>query len=469
MNKSNVSNLRSAVVFLVAFILAGAVRAEPGGLQFSQLSDGPRDAASIRYQVEYIPRAASRPESPLVAQGINENGDITGWVTGSPGRAWVFTDGTGTTLLPNLPGKANGFAWEINDFGQVAGSSGFESIEPPERATRWTGGVPQDLGTLGTDSRAYSVNNLGHVAGSSTVSNSHGFFWSDATGIVDIAPNLGFTTAYDLNDADQVTGRAGNGFAFRWQNGVRTDLPPPAPWRYSAGLAINENGQIAGSVTNSTGNAQNFARYSNGVGWEVLGGFGQHNELWGINDRGDAVGQGLSPQFDVGFVYLDGVGLFQLNDLQENPGQWFIVDARDINNRGQIAAYARAQDGSGREGAVRLTPIAPGPSPTPSPTPTATPTVTPTATATATPTPTPTATSTPTVTPTATPTATQTPTTSPTPTPTATATPTATQTPTATPTTTPTATPSSTPTPRPTPTPKTMPTPRPRLTPAPRP
>src|SRR5205814_8914339 len=104
-----------------------------------------------------------------------------------PGRAWVFTDGTGTTLLPNLPGKANGFAWEINDGGQVAGSSGFESIEPPERTTRWTSGVPQDLGTLGTDSRAYSVNNFGHVAGSSTVSNPHGFFWSDATGIVDIA------------------------------------------------------------------------------------------------------------------------------------------------------------------------------------------------------------------------------------------------------------------------------------------
>ena len=52
------------------------------------------------------------------------------------------------------------------------------------------------------------------------------------------------------------------------------------------------------------------------------------------------------------------VGLFQLNDLQETAGQWFIIDARDINNRGQIAAYARAQDGSGREGAVRLTPIA---------------------------------------------------------------------------------------------------------------
>src|ERR1700704_2560866 len=119
MNKSNRRNLRSSVVFLVAFILAGLVRAQQSDLQFSQLTDVAQAATSVRYQVEYIPRPAGRSGSPLVAQGINENGDITGWVTGSPGRAWVFTDGTGTTLLPNLPGKANGFAWEINDFGQV--------------------------------------------------------------------------------------------------------------------------------------------------------------------------------------------------------------------------------------------------------------------------------------------------------------------------------------------------------------
>src|SRR5258708_33865907 len=111
-----------------------------------------------------MPRGGSRPSSPLVAQGINENGDMIGWITGSPGRAWVFTDGAGTTLLPNLPGKANGFAWEINDLSQVAGSSGFESIEPPERATRWNGGVPPELGPPRTHSRAYSVDNIGHVA-----------------------------------------------------------------------------------------------------------------------------------------------------------------------------------------------------------------------------------------------------------------------------------------------------------------
>jgi probable HAF family extracellular repeat protein len=345
---------------VVAALAASAALAQPGAPAAAKRSVAAVTAPPT-YKVEYIPRPAGQT-GPLVAQGINENGDLTGWTTGSPHRGWVFTKGGGTTLLANLPGNANGFAWELNDVGQVAGSSGFESGEPPEHAVRWTGGVPLGLGTLGTDSRAYSVNNLGHAVGMSYVNGqAHGFFWSDTSGMVDVAPSRPFTTAYDLNESDQVTGRAGNGHAFRWQAGSYTDLPPPAPFTYSAGFAINEKGQIAGSVKTGTGGSEQFARYTDGVGWEVLGGLGQSNALWGINDHGDGVGQGKSPEFDVGFVYFDGSGLFQLNDLQATPGEWFITDARDINNAGQIAAYARAQDGSGREGAVLLTPVGSGP------------------------------------------------------------------------------------------------------------
>jgi probable HAF family extracellular repeat protein len=334
----------------VAALVASAALAQPGAPSSARTSV--TAIGQIRYKVEYIPRPAGYPNSPLVAQGINENGDMTGWVTGS-NRAWVFTNGGGTTLLPNSPGKSQGFGWEINDAGQVAGSSGL-----PESAVRWTGAAPQELGTLGTDSRAYSVNNLGHAVGMSYVDGSaHGFFWSDTTGMIDVAPSQPNTTAYDLNEADQVTGRAGNGHAFRWKDGAYTDLPPPSGFAYSAGFAINENGQIAGSVKTATGGSEQFARYTDGVGWQVLGGFGQSNAFWGINDQGDAVGQGKSPEFDVGFVYRKGIGLSQLNDVQLTPGEWFIMDARDINNAGQIAGYARAQDGSGREGAVLLTPV----------------------------------------------------------------------------------------------------------------
>ena len=345
------SKLTGAVLIAVAVAVA-AVSAAPARI----IDDQPTREVP-RYAVEFLPNPI--PDDPLKPRGINENGDVTGFVD-YPYRVFVNRPMTKTMLLPNLPGKAHGFGWEINDSGQVAGSSGFETIEPPERAVRWTAKGPQDLGTIGGDSRAYSVNNRGDVVGLVYVGGqSHGFFWSQPTGMIDLTPDLGFSVADDVNELGQVTGRLGNGRAFRWQNGVRQQLDPPAGYAYSAALAINERGQVAGQVKTASGNSEKFARWTDGIGWEVLGGVGQDNLFWGINDEGDAVGIGTSGGFRVGFVYLEGLGLYRLDTLLAQPNQWIILGAYDINNRGVIAAYATATDGSGRMGAVRLHPLAP--------------------------------------------------------------------------------------------------------------
>jgi hypothetical protein len=55
-------------------------------------------------------------------------------------------------------------------------------------------------------------------------------------------------------------------------------------------------------------------------------------------------------------VYLDGIGLFRLDDLLATEG-WTIFAAYDINNAGQIAAYASSTAGPPLAGAVRLTPL----------------------------------------------------------------------------------------------------------------
>jgi probable HAF family extracellular repeat protein len=342
---------------LISLAIIGSVAALPAG-QVAPAGAAPEAAAASqapRYIVEFVPNAES-PQTPLVPRGINEDGHLTGWFD-YPSQAWVNTGGDDTVFLPRLPGKAHAFAWEINDHGQVAGSSGFETIDPPERAVRWTGGVPQDLGTLGTDSRGFGINNLGHVVGLSYVNGSpHGFFWSEESGMVDVAPGIPFTVATDVNEQDQVTGGAGNGHAFRWQDGVFEDLgAPPGRWAYSSGNAINERGQVAGNVTTASGNEEDFARYTDGVGWEVLGGSGQENAFHGINDRGDMVGVGRSGGFDKGFLYIDGQGLFLLDSLLVND-DWRIVSAWDINNRGEIAAFVESLDGTNRYGAARLIP-----------------------------------------------------------------------------------------------------------------
>ena len=71
----------------------------------------------------------------------------------------------------------------INESGQVAGTLN-------GRAVLWTAGQGMlDLGTLGgTSSRAYAINSLGYVAGSSTTATgaTHAFLWTPTQGMQDL-------------------------------------------------------------------------------------------------------------------------------------------------------------------------------------------------------------------------------------------------------------------------------------------
>ncbi|CAN5216151.1 hypothetical protein BH20ACT24_BH20ACT24_17030 [soil metagenome] len=355
---------RAAILLLAVVALAAAF---PPGASAQPASPGMPSAESRAagqevptYIVEFLPNPDPDPATnPLHPEGINEDGDATGYFDW-PYQAFVYTDQGGTVFLPNLPGRSFGLGAEINELEQVAGRSGFDSIDDPERAVRWVGRAPQDLGTLGgTDSRGYSINNLGHVVGSSRVdprtSETHAFFYSDETGMIDIAPGLSASVARDLNESDVVTGEAGT--AFRWEDGVMRFLGAPPGFAFSAGLAINESNQVAGFVNSSTGNDQRFAIHTEGVGWQVIGGPRERAYLWGINDNGDAVGTGTSGGFDLGFVNLEGSGLFDLTDLL-GTDEWIILAAYDINNSGQILAHATSTGGGRfRAGAVRLTPV----------------------------------------------------------------------------------------------------------------
>ncbi|HEX8681862.1 MAG TPA: choice-of-anchor Q domain-containing protein [Ardenticatenaceae bacterium] len=301
-----------------------------------------------------------------IAWSINEAGDVVGWSNGSTVRAFIYRDGAGIRELSPLPGYDRCFAREINTLDQVAGTCGWEAgdASQPLRAVRWSGDVPQDLGTLGGDlSDAQSINDAGSVVGnSSTVSQTaHAFLYTDDLGMVDITPDTGQASraiAYDINESGQIVGFDHQG-AFRWTDGTREDLGVPEGFTFSSAYAINDEGVIAGGATTSSSSSSSsvrLARHVPGQGWEMLSGTGRP---WAINNRGDIVGASrFGGGLERAFLYTDEGGLQDLSAMTNAPDEWFIQAAFDINEAGVIVGYASNRL-TGASRAVRLTPATP--------------------------------------------------------------------------------------------------------------
>lgn len=334
----------------MVLLLAGALTL----LGIPQMAAG-QVASPPTYQVTQLGLLPG--ETSVIAKGINEEGQVVGW-SGSPPSAFLWTAGA-MQELPPLPGHEAAFGDGVNGIAQVAGESG-PAFSAVTHAVRWVNGVPQDLGTLGggsgDSSTARDINDLGHVVGDSSIAGkTHAFIFTDQGGMTDITTGFDDAHAYGINEIGQVTGYA-NSRAFRWQAGTFEDLGIPQNFAFSFGFDINEAGQVAGSTTSATGISQRLVRWTDGVGWEILGGVGKTNVAWAINDSGTVVGEGVPVGgLITGVVFFDGLGLFDLDDLVEGI-EWNVLKAYDINNAGQIAALAHNTI-TGETTAVRLDPV----------------------------------------------------------------------------------------------------------------
>jgi len=184
----------------------------------------------------FVPPPAAGYAGDGGALTVNDLGDMAGFYTLTSGQrsAMAWTSGGGLVDLNDLVPAGSGWALRmalgINDQKQVVGFGLHGTDVRAFRADLKTGTVI-DLGALPAplDHAAYqawAVNAHGHIVGTAgtpaDAGNYHlladrAFFFSDATGLVDlntlatVPPGWTLVNAQDINDGDEVVGFATDG------------------------------------------------------------------------------------------------------------------------------------------------------------------------------------------------------------------------------------------------------------------
>lgn len=306
------------------------------------------------------------------AFAINDANQVVGWSSTTDIdwtnsiHAFLWEDGMMTDL--GTLGGSSSRAYGINNSRQVVGMAYTIDNDPTSRhAFLWRDGVMIDLGTLGSsvsgdDSEAYGINDANQVVGWSRTNTGdlHAFLWEDG-----VMTDLGIlggsgSYAYAINNAGQVVGRAYTAppsqanHAFLWEDSVMKDLGTFNGGSESYAYAINRATYVLGWSKNASGNTRACIWDSNGSisSLGTLGGW--TSEAYGINDANQVVGWALNALHDRrAFLYTDGL-MVDLNQLLPEGSSWELMEARDINNNGQIVGWGFI---NGEAHAFLLTPV----------------------------------------------------------------------------------------------------------------
>jgi probable HAF family extracellular repeat protein len=249
--------------------------------------------------------------SESLGSGLNSSSRVVGYSANSGGaqRAFLWTPGgaDGVASNPQMKelgtfGGTSSAAFSINTSGQIAG---YAQTAKNDHAFRYSGGAMTDIGSLLPNglpnSYAFSINDLGHIAGTAynnSYGSWHAFFYNG-------------TTATDLG-------------TFGGQN--------------SSALAINNRGHIAGYYTTGAGYDRAF-RYVGGSMTDLGTLGGDYSYALGINHSNVIVGGSFVNASNTvyrAFVCANN-SLIDLNTQLDASGTgWTLVEARAINDLGQI-------------------------------------------------------------------------------------------------------------------------------------
>ncbi len=342
-NRIEIGGQRSAAAFLLGVVFL--IGAGPPAVS----ADPPR----------YTARFITPGFSAFNAAAMNEAGDVVG--TGNSGTgAWVSHAGAPAVFLPLPPGAEFAFANDINDAGVVVGSAGY-AYPGYGWAAAWTpdgsgGYTIQQFGTLPGDiySDALAVNNVGDIVGYSRDGMFHHPVIFTAPGGMQNLTSTGIFDPCSINNQRVLVDQSYPTKRMDLDTMVVENLVAPGPgYSTSWGTTINESGQVGGRVLNTTGGThcpQNAARYTDGVGWEVLSGCGRTITVSDMNDLGDVI---IGPS-----VRFEGIGTFSIYDLIDaDAGNWSAWGGYQlaINNSRQMAIPA-TNSATNQSGIILITP-----------------------------------------------------------------------------------------------------------------
>ncbi len=293
-------------------------------------------------------------ESQSGGQGVSSSGNFaTGFTNSSP---LLWSDVSGTSVLPGVPGRPFSSPQSVNDAGTIVGIGTTTFFGSGALPVMWKNGavvlLPLPAGeTLG---RARSVNNnelaVGSVDGGSA-ERAATFTATIGTELTETMSDGGvLTTAYGVNDTGRIVGQAldpnnaavTRGFYLDPGAASATDIGALTAMGHNSAIAfaVSSNGLVAGSSSlNSGANGMAFV-------WSEAGGMTpiplpagtSTASARGVNADGWAVGTG-GGLFAIPFLY-DGTNTFRLHDLLPAGSGW------DLETGTSNGAFGIADDGT---------------------------------------------------------------------------------------------------------------------------
>jgi probable HAF family extracellular repeat protein len=365
-------------------------------------------AHAQQYSVTEIPPAPGETGAP-VATASNASGVVVGvlspvsshspvpgngdpsfnWPEGGTGaHAFQYFSGVTTDLgssLPNFCGAGSSqLALAINAGGQITGVSacaltGAQSAFSGS-ATGGFRAIPQLAGTLAMWGQG--INASGQVVGTFLLASSsgsgcgntyHTFLYDPGTDATrDLGTFFGCSSHGEaINDSGQIAGTvsvANEPHAYIYTNGAAVDIGSIATCANGAivpsyALAINAAGQVTGTAWNGCGgNGPDAFIYDSGTGTiRDLGRLGQGGSQGNAIDSGGRVVGATYTSSNTAvhaFLYADG-SMVDLNSqiAAADAAKYILVDAVAINDNGQIVVQS-TKTATGQPVTVVLTPVA---------------------------------------------------------------------------------------------------------------